>query len=635
VLIILVLFIDFASLVKNLIEMYFKHRVIVKHFILQSKNIIIVLSLIFSFKVTSQTSSPSSFLIQETINATGNNLAGSSGSISYSIGQVFYTDIVQSGKNVNQGAQHYNMDQTVWNGSTWDNGVPTSSTDAFISGTYNVSENVTASSLIVDNNAAAVIPSGFNVNINETIKISSGSFTLKNNANLIQTSEGINLGSINVERESASLLRLDYTLWSSPVKNETFFLQAFSPATSTNRFYKYNTFTNFYNVISDPALTPFELAKGYLVRMPNDASQTVRSKYLGVFAGIPNNGTITNTLVNNGDGKRFNLVGNPYPSPINIAQFMADNSANITPTLYFWRKTNGSSSGAYCTWAGGVFVSNNEPEAIDPNGIIQTGQGFFVEAIGSATTLVFNNGQRIANNTNQFFKTKSIDRSTIWLNATSPAGAFAQMAVSYTTKATLGLDSFDGKYFNDGAIALNSFFDDTDYAIQARPLPFDVTDAVPLSFKATNAGEYTIAIDHLDGLFSSLPEIILIDKDNGVETNLKLSSYNFIASAGATNSRFSLKYQKTLGIEIPNLDEKDVLVYLNQEKINVISKFSTIKNVKIYDLKGRLLSEKAKIDAKEISFDDFKFAEQVLIVKIRLDNNKLINKKVINQKKRQ
>jgi len=611
--------------------MYFKYHVTVKHFILHSQNIIIIIALIFAFKVRSQISSPATFNLQETINASGNNLSGSSGSISYSIGQVFYTDILQSGNNVNQGAQLYFVDQTVWNGSNWDNGVPTSSTDAFISNSYAVSENIFANSLIVDNNAEAVIPSGINVNLNETLKISSGSFTLKNNANLVQKFEGINLGSINVERESARLLRLDYTLWSSPVKNKNFFLQAFSPKTSTNRFYEYNTLTNIYNTIVDPVNTAFDLAKGYLIRMPNDASPTIRTKYVGMFVGVPNNGTIVNTLVNDGAGKRFNLVGNPYPSPISITQFIADNSQNITPTLYFWRKTNGSGSGAYCTWVGGVFVSNNEAEALDPDGIIQTGQGFFVEALESGTTVVFNNGQRIANNENRFFKTKAIDRSTIWLNATSTAGAFAQMAVSYTSNATLGVDSSDGKYFNDGAIALNSFLDNTDYAIQGRPVPFDVTDIVPLSFKATNSGEYTIAIDHLDGLFSSLTEIILIDKDNGVETNLKLSSYNFIASAGATNSRFTLKYQKSLGIENSSVDENEVLVYFNNEKINVLSDFSTIKNVKIYDLKGRLLFENAKIEAKETSFDILKFSEQVLIVKIKLDNGKLINKKIINQ----
>jgi hypothetical protein len=350
-----------------------------------------------------------------------------------------------------------------------------------------------------------------------------------------------------------------------------------------------------------------------------------------VFTGVPNNGIITITTANDGSGKRFNLVGNPYPSPVNIAQFIADNSANITPTLYFWRKTNGSGGGAYCTWAGGIFVSNNEPEAFDPKGIIQTGQGFFVEALGSATTVVFNNGQRIADNANQFFKTKAVERNTIWLNATNMAGAFAQMAVSYTTNATIGVDSFDGKYFNDGAIALNSFLDNTDYVIQGRPVPFDGSDVVPLSFKATSPGDYTIALDHVDGLFTNLQEIILKDNDKGIETNLKLGSYNFTAAAGASNSRFSLKYQKTLGIEIPTLDENGILVYQNQGKINVISKVSTIKNVKIYDIKGRLLFENAKINAKETSFDSLKFADQVLIVKIRLDDDKLINKKIINQ----
>jgi len=603
----------------------------VKHFNLNSKKIIITIALVFSFKVSSQTTPANSVNLHETINATGNNLAGSSGTISYSIGQVFYSNVGQPVINMSQGVQRDYVDQTIWNGSNWDNGVPTNETDAFISGNYNVSENITASSLTVDNNAMVVIPSGFNVNLNEAITVNSGSLTLNNNANLIQRFEATNIGNINIERQSSKLFRLDYTLWSSPVKNETSFLQPFSPSTSTNRFYSYNTSTNFYNVIADPSTTPFALGKGYLIRMPNDASQTIRTNYLGVFAGVPNNGVITIALANEGPGRGFNLVGNPYPSPINIAQFVADNSANITPTLYFWRKTNGSGGGAYCTWTGGIFVSNNEPEAFDPGGVIQTAQGFFVEALGSSTSVIFKNGQRIANNANQFFKAKPIERNTIWLNATNTAGAFAQMAVSYTTNATIGVDSFDGKYFNDGVIALNSILEDTNYVIQGRPLPFDGSDVVPLSFKATNPGDYSIAIDHVEGLFSSLQEIILKDNDNGIETNLKSGPYNFTASAGAANSRFSLKYQKTLGIEIPNLDENGILVYQNKGKINVISKISSIKNIKIYDIKGRLLFENAKINAKETSFDSLKFADQVLIAKIKLDDDKLISKKIINQ----
>jgi trimeric autotransporter adhesin len=607
----------------------------VKNFILDCKNIIIVIALVFSFKVSSQTalSGPNSLqeTFHQTFDITGNNLSGSSGKASYSIGQIFFTTIGQSVNNAAQGIQGNFVDKTIWNGSDWDNGTPTSSTDAFIIGDYNISANITASNLTVDNNALTIIPSGFNVNLDEAIQVKSGSFTLKNNANLIQASEVTNSGIINVERESSSLLRGDYTLWASPVKNENLFLKSFSPSTSTNRFYTYNTLTNLYNVIPNAFTTPFALGQGYLIQMPNDASPTIRTKYLGVFSGVPNNGTLSITLANDGSGKRFNSVGNPYPSPVNIEQFIADNNTNITPTLYFWRKTEGSGGGSYCTWAGGIFVSNNDPEAFDPNGIIQTGQGFFVEALESATTVVFNNGQRIANNANQFFKIKPVERNTIWLNATNISGDFAQMAIVYTTNATTGVDSFDGKYFNDGAIALNSYLDNTDYVIQGRSMPFDGSDVVPLSFKTTNPGNYTIAIDHVDGLFTELKEIILKDNDNGIETNLKLGNYNFTAVAGTSNSRFSLKYQKTLGISLPNLDKNGIVVYQNQGKINIISNILDIKNVKIYDVKGRLLFENTNINAKETSFDSLKFADQVLIARIRLDDDKLINKKIINQ----
>jgi hypothetical protein len=676
--------------------------------------------LLFSFKVIGQTTLVSTNNIMGTINASGSNAIGSSGTVTYSIGQVFYTYIGESVYNVAQGIQHEEVNPasvagtisanqaicansqpdsitltgntgtiqwqssadnvtfanmvgetanvlsgaaigvltqtkyfravvtngvsvsatsdtvavvvsaTTWNGSSWDNGVPTSVTGAIISGDYNVSANISACSLMVNNNAVVVIPSGYNVTLNGAITVSSGSFTLSNNANLIQSSNVSNSGNIIVKRDGAALLRLDYALWSSPVTNENFNLQAFSPATSSNRFYNYSTTANLYTAIASPTTTNFALGKGYLIRMPNDASSTVRTSYPGVFTGVPNNGIIPVAMTNEGVGKRFNLIGNPYPSPISITQFIADNSANITGTLYFWRKTNNASSPAYCTWTAGIFISNGEAQVVNPNGVIQTGQGFFVEALNSATAVVFNNGQRAVSNANQFFRAKAVERNTIWLNATNTTGAFSQMAVGYITDATLGVDKFDGKYYNDGAIALNSVLDNADYVVQGRPLPFDGSDEVPLSFKATNAGDYTIAIDHLDGLFATSQDVVLKDNDNGTETNLKLGSYTFTATAGATNSRFSLKYQKTLGVTAPAFDENSVMVYKNLGKINVKSNGSSIDNVKLYDVRGKLLVENAKINANEISVESSKYASQVLIVKISLANSKVISRKIVN-----
>lgn len=658
--------------------------------------------------------------IMATINATGNNATGSSGTVSYSIGQVFYTYIGESVYNVAQGIQHEQeiissvagtisanqvicsnaqpsaislngsigsiqwqssndevtftdiagetgtilssasigflsatkyfravvtsegspsvtsstvaivVSTTTWNGYTWDNGVPTSTTSAIISGDYSVSANINACSLTVNNNAVVVIPSGYNVTLNGAITVSSGSFTLNNNASLIQSSDVVNSGEIIVNRNSSALFRLDYTLWSSPVTNSSFYLQSFSPMTSTSRFYNYNTPTNLYNAIADPSTTNFAIGQGYLIRMPNDASSTDRTIYSGVFTGVPNNGIIPITMTNEGGDKRFNLIGNPYPSPISIAQFIADNQENITGTIYFWRKTNNTSSAAYCTYTGGIFITNGESQATDPDGIIQTGQGFLVEALNSATTVTFNNKQRAFTNANQFFKTKLVERNTIWLNATNTAGAFSQMALGYNADATLGVDEFDGKYYNNGTIALNSFLDNTNYAIQVRPLPFDGTDDVPLSFKATNAGDYSIAIDRMEGLFTSIQDIILVDNDNGTETNLKSGPYTFSAGAGETNLRFSLKYQKTLGTQAATFDENSVVVYKTNEKIIIKSNGSSIENVKLFDIGGRLLFEKAKVNTNETTIESLKYGRQVLIVKITSDDNTVVSKKIVN-----
>jgi hypothetical protein len=307
---------------------------------------------------------------------------------------------------------------------------------------------------------------------------------------------------------------------------------------------------------------------------------------------------------------------------------VTDNSFNITGTLYFWRKTNNAGSPSYCTWAGGTFITNGESQVVNPNDIIQTGQGFFVEALSSSTTVTFNNEQRTSTKTNQFFKTKTIERNTIWINVTNTEGAFSQMAVGYITNASSDVDEYDGKYYNDGVIALNSFLDNTDYVIQGRSLPFDGTDEVPLSFKVTNSGNYTIAIDHVDGLFSYSQDIILKDNVNGTETNLKINSYNFTSISGTTNTRFSLIYQKTLGITTP-LNENSLVFYKKNKNIFIKSNGSPIDNIKIFDIGGRLLLEKTKLGKDETIIEISKYVGQVLIFKIVSKEQSVVIKKIV------
>jgi hypothetical protein len=519
---------------------------------------------------------------------------------------------------------------TTWT-NTWSNGAPSTTVEAIIDGSYSTTTNgvFTAKKLTVNSGKSLTINSGTTVTVQNEV-INNGSLVVENNANLVQVTgtTNINSGNIVVNRNSSPLLRLDYTLWSSPVAGQN--LAAFSPLTSQSpsRFYTYDTANNQYSNAFDPTATNFAAGTGYLIRMPNTADSTTPTAYAGQFTGVPNNGDISFTLSTAGSG--YNLVGNPYPSPITAATLVANNSTVISSTLYFWRKTNGIGT-AYCTYntAGSVFTTNGNTQSVDPTGIIQSGQGFFVQAIAPGS-LVFKNGQRSTNTTGQFFKTKQVAApSRIWLNAINAAGDFSQMAVNYTEGATQGVDAFDGKYINDSPLALTSNINNDEYTIQGRPA-FDASDVVPLNFKTNVAGDYTIAIDHADGLFATGQDVYLVDNTTGTETNLKTNAYTFTATTGTANSRFALKYQKTLKVDAPAFNENSVAAYKNNETLYVNSGVNNISNIKVFDIQGRLIVEQKNVNTNSSAIKNLKASQQVLIVKVTSQDNKVVNKKVVH-----
>jgi hypothetical protein len=520
---------------------------------------------------------------------------------------------------------------TTWNGSSWSNGAPTSAIDAFIVGNYSELSDITAKTLTVNNDAIVSIPSNYNVTLSEALTVNSGSFTLNNNANLIQSTTIANSGNIIIKRNSNPLSHLDYTIWSSPITNASQYLLGFSPSTLTNRFYNYNTTTNLYNAVANPSTTPFAKGAGYLIRMPDTAVPFPSTEiFTGIFTGVPNNGDVQVSLNYVDATHGYNMVGNPYPSTINAETFLTANAANIESTLYFWRKTNGASGSAYATYTlGGATTST--PTSAAPNGTIQIGQGFFVKAKRAVTVpSFFTNAMRVANNTNQFFKTKAIENNRVWLNLTNTSGVFSQMLVGYRTNASTGVDyGMDGKYINDSPIALTSNINNEEYTIQFRSLPFDSNDVVPLNFKTNLDGEYSIGIDHVDGIFSGNQEIILVDNATKIQTDLKTNSYTFTAKAGIDNTRFTLKYQKTLQVETREFNDNSVTVYKNKGMLFINSASIAIDNIKVYNMQGRLITEQKNVNANTSVIKDLKAAHQVLIVKIVSENKKSVTKKVM------
>ena len=505
-----------------------------------------------------------------------------------------------------------------WNGTTWSNTTgPTASWDAIIDGDFNTSTNgvFTARTLPVNAGKNFTINSGNNITVANAIA-NSGIFTVENNANLVQTNSATNTGNIIVKRNSATLQLYDYSLWSSPVAAQG--LQAFSPNTLDARFYTYNPVTDLYSVVNFATNPNFEVGKSYLICVPNNWVAATPTTFNGVFTGVPNNGTITLSGLT---ATSYYAIGNPYPSTINVNSLYDENPT--MGTLYFWRKTNGVAGTSYATK---TRIGATASGGLTPSDDIAVGQGFI--AIPGATTINFTNAMRVTpSNTSQFLRTTAEEKNRVWLNLSSSSETLCQIMIGYVSGATSGEDhAIDGRYFNDSPIALTSLINSDEYAIQGRALPFSNTDSVPLGFKSDVIGNYTIAIDHVDGIFSTGQAVYL--KDNLLSTIVDLSagSYSFSSQIGTFNSRFEIVYQSTLGND--DFTASEIILYSHKGTIKINSGTMIMQRVRVFDLRGVLIAEKNEINKTEETIIT-RPTTQVLLVEITDNNGSKIIKKIV------
>lgn len=535
--------------------------------------------------------------------------------------------------------------------SNWaDNMVPEACTAVTVNvaAPMTISSDVTVASITLGATAVVTVGSTGVLNVGTISVATGGNLTINSDGVVLQSSTAANTAVATVKRNSTPLFRQDYTLWSSPVTGQN--LRAFSTQTLFNRFSSYNTATNAYTqeivTVADMDAKTFTSAKGYLIRMPNDwvelPSSNPAQSYSGSFTGTLNNGTITIPLLNEtvdpGTPRKLNLVGNPYPSPISIAAFFAANT-NIDQTLYFLRKKGtanlANTASSYAVLNGLGFTSADT----DINGVpptnIQTGQGFLVVANagtpGNPTTLTFNNTMR-TNGTPTFYKgaTETNELHRLWLNLSNNSSVIGQTLIGYATGATQGVDSnFDALYFNDSDTALTSIINNSEYIIQGRALPFLTSDIVPLGFKTSAAGSFTITLSNFDGLFTGSQDVFLKDNSNNTVHNLKTAAYTFTSPVGVFNQRFEVQYEGALGTNNPSSTANDILIGVKNQQIKINAGSVTMKKIELIDVSGRIIYTTDDVNATTATIENMVISNQMLVVRITTTDNAVVNQKII------
>ncbi|MGL2965741.1 T9SS sorting signal type C domain-containing protein [Flavobacterium sp. XGLA_31] len=528
-----------------------------------------------------------------------------------------------------------------WDGNVWSAGAPTGSQKLVFSGDYASTGNISGCSCMVTA-GNVVFNSGDSLILTNDIKVTgSGSITFDDSASLVQTNDAaVNTGNITYKRMTSPLKLYDYTYWSSPVANATL-----SQLVTNSVFYSFNpSINNWVYQYGSATMTP---GVGYIGSTPDDfGSANILQTF---FTGVPNNGVINTSIIKSAAGG-YNLIGNPYPSAIDIDLFLTDaaNSAVVNGTIYLWTHHTSMTNNVYTVNdyakynnTGGVKTASAAVSGgAVPTNKIGAGQGFFIEAntakANGTYTATFKNSMRLTGNNTQFFKTNNaasnqgLEKHRIWLSLSNSQGAYNEMLVGYVQGATNGFDSmFDGKTLPVGnSVGIYTKVDNYDLSIQGKSLPFTDTDVIPIAYSTTLNGELTINLENYDGLFDN-QNIYILDKVTNIYHDIKEGNFTFSTVSGTFEDRFELRFTNTaLGTVTPDYDAS-VIVVNNHQQLNILSDASPVKAVEVFDILGKQLYAQNGLSTNNFQTGNISTTTQVVLVKITLENNVTVIKKTL------
>ena len=500
-------------------------------------------------------------------------------------------------------------------------------------------------SINVASGVTLTVPSGKTVKTNRILKTSAilGNIVFENNASLLQTTalqnEAVN---ITFNRVSSPLNRFDYTYFSSPVTGAI--LNEVSPLTLSDKYLSLIDGAWAYPA----ANSAMEVGRGYAIRAPQPFSLTgPKQIFTAIFRGKPNNGNVRSpisTIPNT-----FNLVGNPYPSAVNVGKFIRAN-AFLDGTIYLWTQAHGVSffpeTNGYSYNTNNYIAKNNLGSTdglSDYN--VAAGQSFMVENVtaGPLIGAVWTNDMRIDNSagaTTEFFK---VDNGTahsqeimaaepegrFWLELQGNSGGMQRVLVGYTQGATEGYDRmYDAKQMQAGSLGLYTIAQDQQkLGIMAKGLPFDHESEIALGYSTTAAGDLTIGKFLQHGFFQDV-EIYINDRSTNTLHSLSQGAYTFNSTAGTFDQRFIIVFKpKVLQNLNPSVKPNKVVVFDKDNALQFRSSKENIGKVVVYELSGRVIAKIDNCNLIEVALSTIPRKNQFLVVEVYLKNGEIETQK--------
>ncbi|UKM66272.1 T9SS type A sorting domain-containing protein [Flavobacteriaceae bacterium GSB9] len=364
-----------------------------------------------------------------------------------------------------------------------------------------------------------------------------------------------------------------------------------------------------------------------------------------VFVGLPNNGDITLAL-DKSSGEVERLVGNPYPSALDVTEFILDNLSvadggnNPSGTvfngaLYFWDHFGEQNShvlkayvGGYATrnLTGGAVAISNDYRINDnlstgikvPGPYVSVNQGFFVSTVldgfdndngtpiltVDGGSIVFKNSQRVYavedGSSSLFFKSERKKESrlakitpTIKLMYESPLGYHRQIVLGANRRASLGFDvGYDAFMADVAEEDMYWYFSGKKFVIQGVDR-FENTNGFNLGIKVKQSGIVKIKLDALENVEENL-KVYIKDRLTGEVFDINDNTFKLFLSPGVYNDRFALVFQNSINNLSLNVEKQSALnkvsMYYNakQSTLNIVNQSGLrLLGVKVCNILGQ------------------------------------------------
>jgi len=300
--------------------------------------------------------------------------------------------------------------------------------------------------------------------------------------------------------------------------------------------------------------------KGFVVPQASDAMTVLRGYDLNIGAGVVTDlvGTLNNgpvSIANLARGTQtqsgWQLLGNPYPSPLDFSKTVGIASTNMDDAVYVYQST-GQYVGQYRSYVNGMGSSAASQ--------IASMQGFFkrVTNPNQMASFALTNDSRVTtfSTTPSFNRTAADPRPQVTMSLKGNSVQLAdETTVYFEQGATAVFDAkFDAyKLANSSGMNISSFITGGELSINGlTPLNATVATTVPLNVHVSSTGTYTLNATSLAN-FTGATTVLLLDAETGDRINLaQQAQYTFTASATALPGRFSLYFGPAAPLAVNN-----------------------------------------------------------------------------------